>query len=61
MKLKLTDKQLISKRNCEIKGCPNKASAIFKRKFLCKECNRREHPTLKDRNPKYINYILYPK
>ena len=51
---RLTDIQKISKENCEIEDCPNKAAAIFKRKYLCKQCYSKENPTSTDRRL-YIN------
>jgi len=59
MKLKLTDREKIAKRKCETKGCPNKAVAIFKTKFLCKECHSRLNPKKNDRKFKYVNYVQY--
>lgn len=56
MKLKNTDINRISKRKCQTKGCPNKASGILKKKFKCRECYRKEHPTKIDRRLYYINY-----
>ena len=63
MKLKLTDNQRINRRRCEEKGCPNKATAIFKTKYLCEECNKRVNPKPNDRKFKYINsiYAIYEK
>ena len=49
MKLHTTDISQISKRNCETKDCPNKAAAIFKRKFLCKQCYSKEKPNKNDK------------
>ncbi len=59
MKLKITDKEKIAKRKCQTKGCLNKASAIFKTKFLCKECNIKVNPKKIDRKFKYVNYLQH--
>ncbi len=53
----LTDIERISRFKCQTKGCPNKASAIFKTKPLCKECKSRIHPTAIDKRCYYVNYI----
>lgn len=45
----VSDFQKISKRKCQIKKCQNKAAAIFKKKFLCKECSSRINPKSSDR------------
>ena len=58
---RLTDIQKISKKNCETKDCPNKAYALSKKKFLCKECFNRKSPYRKYRNLKYINYLQHMK
>ena len=57
MKLKLTDREKISRFKCQIKGCPNKAAAVFKTKYLCKECDKRLNPKPSDRRCYYVNYI----
>lgn len=54
MKLSLTDKEKIARRRCETKGCPNKAAALFERKYLCKECNIRINPKPKDKRLYYV-------
>ncbi len=45
MKLKKTDMERISYRNCEKKGCKNKSYAIFNKKFLCEEHYREKKPS----------------
>ncbi len=59
MKLPLTDKEKISKRKCQVKGCPNKAGALYKTKFLCEECNVKINPKAKDKKIKYVNYLAH--
>ncbi len=49
MKLKKTDVETINYRNCEKKGCEDKAEAIFHGKFLC-ESHFREKKPLKESN-----------
>lgn len=56
MNLKNTDKEKIRRRKCQTKGCPNKATAIFKTKYLCEECYYRLNPKLSRVFP-YINYM----
>ena len=43
MTLPLTDFQKINRRKCQTKGCPNKATGISKKKFLCKECKKKKN------------------
>ncbi len=59
MTQKSIDIKQISKENCETEDCPNKASTISKRKYLCKECFNRKSLHRKYRNLKYINYLQH--
>ncbi len=55
----LTDREKIAKRKCEAKDCHNKATAIFKKKFLCEECYSRKNPTRIDKKLQCVNYLLH--
>jgi len=59
MTSKISDIKQINKKNCETEDCPNKAVAISKKEFLCKECFNRKSPHRKYRNLKYLNNLRY--
>ncbi len=57
MNQKIKDIEKIQRKKCHIEGCPNKAQAIFKTKYLCKKCSSKLNPKKNDR--KLFNMGIY--